>query len=66
MYNIGAAGHPCPAERDIANNFDMKPFVFIQVFLADDTQLLNKNEESVEQSFLILSKFENSRTSLSG
>jgi hypothetical protein len=25
---------------------------------ADDTQLLNKNEESVEQSFLILSKFE--------
>jgi hypothetical protein len=26
--------------------------------LADDTQLLSKNEESVEQSFLILSKFE--------
>jgi hypothetical protein len=25
---------------------------------ADDKQLLNKNEESVEQSFLILSKFE--------
>ena len=25
---------------------------------ADDTQLLSKNEESVEQSFLILSKFE--------
>jgi len=25
---------------------------------ASDTQLLNKNEESVEQSFLILSKFE--------
>ena len=25
---------------------------------ADDTQLLNKNEESVEQSFLILSEFE--------
>jgi hypothetical protein len=25
---------------------------------ADNTQLLNKNEESVEQSFLILSKFE--------
>ena len=25
---------------------------------ADDTQLLNKNEESVEQSFLIHSKFE--------
>ena len=25
---------------------------------ADDTQLLNKNEESVEQSFLIISKFE--------
>ena len=26
--------------------------------LADDTQFVNKNEESVEQSFLILSKFE--------
>ena len=25
---------------------------------ADDTQLLSKNEESVEQSFLILSRFE--------
>jgi hypothetical protein len=24
--------HPCLAERDIAKNFDMKPFVFIQVF----------------------------------
>jgi hypothetical protein len=45
MYKIGAAGHPCLAERDIAKNFDM-------------TQLLSKNEESVEQSFLILSKFE--------
>jgi hypothetical protein len=32
MYKIGAAGHPCLAERDIAKNFDMKPFVFIQVF----------------------------------
>jgi hypothetical protein len=31
MYKIGAAGHPCLAERDIAKNFDMKPFVFIQV-----------------------------------
>jgi hypothetical protein len=29
---IGAAGHPCLAERDIAKNFDMKLFVFIQVF----------------------------------
>jgi hypothetical protein len=27
MYKIGAAGHPCLAERDIAKNFDMKPFV---------------------------------------
>jgi hypothetical protein len=26
MYKIGAAGHPCLAERDIAKNFDMKPF----------------------------------------
>jgi hypothetical protein len=25
---------------------------------ADDTQLLNKNEEFVEQSFLVLSEFE--------
>jgi hypothetical protein len=65
MYKIGAAGHPCLAERDIAKNFDMKPFVFGQpvkeakiCMFADDTQLLNKNEESVEQSFLILSKFE--------
>ena len=33
MYNIGAAGHPCLAERDIAKKFDMKPFVFIQVIL---------------------------------
>jgi hypothetical protein len=32
MYKIGAAGHPCLAERDIAKKFDMKPFVFIQVF----------------------------------
>jgi hypothetical protein len=32
MYKIGAAGHPCLAEPDIAKNFDMKPFVFIQVF----------------------------------
>jgi hypothetical protein len=32
MYNIGAVGHPCLAERDIANFFVMKPFVFIQVF----------------------------------
>jgi hypothetical protein len=32
MYKIGAAGHPCLAERDIVKNFDMKPFVFIQVF----------------------------------
>jgi hypothetical protein len=24
MYKIGAAGHPCLAERDIAKNFDMK------------------------------------------
>jgi hypothetical protein len=31
MYKIGAAGHPCLAECDIAKNFDMKPFVFIQV-----------------------------------
>jgi hypothetical protein len=30
--SFGAAGHPCLAERDIAKNFDMKPFVFIQVF----------------------------------
>jgi hypothetical protein len=30
MYKIGAAGHPCLAERDIAKIFDMKPFVFIQ------------------------------------
>jgi hypothetical protein len=28
----GAAGHPCLVERDIAKYFDMKPFVFIQVF----------------------------------
>jgi hypothetical protein len=26
MYKIGAAGHPCLAERDIAKIFDMKPF----------------------------------------
>jgi hypothetical protein len=26
MYKIGAAGHPCLAEREIAKNFDMKPF----------------------------------------
>jgi hypothetical protein len=26
MYKIGAAGHPCLAERDIAKHFDMKPF----------------------------------------
>jgi hypothetical protein len=26
MYNIGAAGHPCLAEHDIAKNFDMKHF----------------------------------------
>jgi hypothetical protein len=31
MYKIGAAGHPCLAERDIGENFDMKSFVFIQV-----------------------------------
>jgi hypothetical protein len=33
MYKIGAAGHPCLAERDIAKNFDMKPFVFIHATL---------------------------------
>jgi hypothetical protein len=32
MYTIGAARHPCLAERDIAKKFDMKHFVFIQVF----------------------------------
>jgi hypothetical protein len=32
MYKIGAAGHPCLAERDIAKNFDMKPFVFTILF----------------------------------
>jgi hypothetical protein len=32
MCKIGAAGHACLAERDIAKNFDMKPFVLIQVF----------------------------------
>jgi hypothetical protein len=32
MYKIGAAGHPCLAERDIAKNIDTKPYVFIQVF----------------------------------
>jgi hypothetical protein len=32
MYKIGAAGHPCLAERDITKYFDKKPFVFVQVF----------------------------------
>jgi hypothetical protein len=32
MYKIGAAGHPCLAERDIAKNFDMKPTkLFIRI-----------------------------------
>jgi hypothetical protein len=29
MYNIGAVGHPCIAERDIGKTNLMKPFVFI-------------------------------------
>jgi hypothetical protein len=32
MYNIGAVGHSCLAERGIAKIFVMNPFVFIQGF----------------------------------
>jgi hypothetical protein len=32
MYRIGAAGHPCLAERDIAKNFDIKPCFYTGFF----------------------------------